>query len=66
MQTRKRLSFLGIGTLAAVLAGAFGLIPFVQTIELLMIPAGSRSGQPAGLPWPSTSATALERVERVR
>ena len=34
MQTRKRLSFLGIGTLAAILAGAFGLIPFVQTIEL--------------------------------
>ena len=34
MQTRKQLSFVGIGTLSAVLAGAFGLIPFVRTIEL--------------------------------
>ena len=34
MQTRKRLSFLGIGALAAILAGAFGLLPFVRTIEL--------------------------------
>jgi len=34
MQTRKRLSFLGIGAVAATLAGAFGLLPFVRTIEL--------------------------------
>ncbi|MDP2320750.1 MAG: adenylate/guanylate cyclase domain-containing protein [Acidobacteriota bacterium] len=51
MQTRKRLSFLGIGTLAALMAGAFGLLPLVQTIELktydLRVAATARPAAPA-------------------
>ncbi len=51
MQTRKRLSFLGIGTLAAVLAGTCGLFSFVQIIELktydLRVSATARQSAPA-------------------
>ncbi len=51
MQTRKRSSFLGIGTLAGILAGAFGLLPLVQTIELktydLRVAATARPASPA-------------------
>ncbi len=51
MQTRKRLSFLGIGTFASVLAGAFGLIPFVQTTEFktydLRVAATARPAAPS-------------------
>jgi adenylate cyclase len=52
MQTQKRLAFLGIGALSAVLAGAFGLLPIVQTIELktydLRVAATARPAAPAG------------------
>jgi len=45
------LSLLGIGTVAAALAGAFGLLPFVQTIELktydLRVAATARPAAPA-------------------
>ena len=51
MHKRKLLSFLGIGTLASVLAGTFGLIPFVQTTELktydLRVAATARPGAPS-------------------
>jgi len=51
MQTRKRLSFLGIGTLASVLAAAFGLLTFVQTTELktydLRVAATARPAAPS-------------------
>ena len=52
MQTRNRLSFLGIGTLAALLAGTFGLLPFVHDIELstydLRVRATARASAPPG------------------
>ena len=45
------LSFLGISGLAAILAGAFGLFPFVRTIELktydLRVAATARPAAPA-------------------
>ena len=51
MQTRKRLSFLGIGAVASVLAGAFSLLTFVQTTELktydLRVAATARSAAPS-------------------
>jgi adenylate cyclase len=51
MQTRKRLAFLGIGLFAAILAVAFGFIPFVRTIELktydLRVAATARPTTPA-------------------
>jgi adenylate cyclase len=51
MQTRKRLSFLGIGAVASVLAGAFSLLTFVETTELktydLRVAATARPGAPS-------------------
>jgi len=51
MHTRKRLSCLGIGALAAALAGALGLLPFIGTIELktydLRVAATARPSAPA-------------------
>ncbi|MGE0863848.1 MAG: CHASE2 domain-containing protein [Vicinamibacterales bacterium] len=51
MPIRQRLSAAGIGILAAVLAGAFGLLTFVRTIELkiydLRVAATARPAAPA-------------------
>ena len=51
MQTRKRLSFFGIGLSAAILAGALGLLSFVRDIELstydLRVRATARAAGPA-------------------
>lgn len=51
MPTRQRLSAAGIGILAAALAGAFGLLTFVRTIELktydLRVAATARPPAPA-------------------
>ena len=51
MQTRKRLSFFGIGLSAALLAGALGLLDLVRTIELktydLRVAATARPPAPA-------------------
>jgi adenylate cyclase len=52
MHIQKRLAFLGIGALSAVLAAALGLLPIVQTIELktydLRVAATARPAAPAG------------------